>query len=132
MLEVIGINEIHGPSGRSFVANQLRFAEHGICDAGSYHDSIWPGFIESDAGNFGDEVDSIRFLTDLEDSTRRFEVFDSQIVQRRTERSQCSPDTSRVFNCRADPDVQILRRARLVVRGQSVCTNNEELSPGVG
>ena len=74
--------------------------------------SVGPCFVKRDAVNRSDHVDAYRRDADLKDCARRREIGFRQVMQWSTECGERSENSRSIGSGRADPDVEVLGRAR--------------------
>ncbi len=72
-----------------------------------------------------EDVDSVGRSADLEDRSGPRQVVDGELAERGAEDRQGFPSTERIGRIRIDPEANILRVARLRVKGECVSSNHE-------
>ena len=125
----LDIAEVFVPPCRALVLNERVAAEYG--DANAFDRPFGPtrpSLFEPNSRHAGENVDAIRWHTDLHNDiwTREICIAYMQILERRAECHERLPYASRVRWRRVDPYIEVLRRPRNAVRSESVCANDEK------
>jgi hypothetical protein len=126
-LQTFDVPEVLRSSPRTLVADERLAAEevdHDLAELPRL--ARWPGLIESEPGQFGQQVDAGRRNADLKDDSRAPEILFRDVVQRRTERGECTHDEGRICRRRVDPDVEVAGRTRTTVMRQGIRTDDQE------
>ena len=82
--------------------------------------------VEFDAVDRGQEIDSQRWATKLDDCVGGREIALLQADVAESEVSESLQQTAGVRRVRSDPDVEVLREARVAVRGERVGANDQK------
>src|SRR6185436_17434114 len=96
--EEVEVGEVLRPRGRRFVSHQLSLADEecALVPERALHATV-PRFFEADTTDVRDDVDSVGWEAELDDLTRRREIFFEDVERTESKFIQSSNDTPRVF-----------------------------------
>lgn len=125
----LSIKAILGPASSFFIANQVVNANdhHGLVTVGRRY-SMFPSFMEFNAINNGDDVDSIGRETHLENDAWSGKVLEGQVQDGCPEFIKSVPNLLGVIWIRFDPDIEIFGESGRAVNRKSITADDEEFS----
>lgn len=125
----LSIKAILGPAGSFFVANQVVNANdhHGLVTIGRRY-SMLPSFMEFNAINDGDDVDSVGWETHLKNDARSGQVLKGQVQEGCPEFIESVPNLLGIIWIRFDPDIEIFGESGCAVNRKSITADDKEFS----
>lgn len=119
---------LRSPQG-SLVFDQMGSSNDRNLQSFNIHDQLLSlSFVEIDAGNFSENIDSSRANAKLNHGSGFGKIFEGEVSNRCPEPLNSAPDTLSVVGATLDPQIDVASRARKPVRGNRIRPDEHELN----